>query len=110
MLLGKTKLPSRDDMLQDSQLPPGVPIHRAHFLADGAIDYYDDLARYANLDLLGDKVITRIFRYWVADKKNDLLHFKDKDVVVYEDGSVEMQRQYYPIFGLDYTDEKLNIY
>lgn len=109
LLVGDTKLPSYDEMLQDAQLPPELPIAKAHFISEETIDYYDDLAQVLNATMM-DKLLTRVFLHFIADKKKDLMHFKDKDVIFFEDGSFELRRQYYPIFGIDHEADALSIY
>ncbi|XP_058793276.1 trimethylamine monooxygenase-like [Phymastichus coffea] len=110
VLQGKTKLPSREEMLEDSVLPPGVELKKAHYMSLETIAYHDDLARLANLDILDDKHLSRVFRYWIEDKKNDIMYFKDKDVIVFEGGRVEMHRGYYPLYGLHQFEEDITIY
>lgn len=83
------KLPSREEMLKDSELPPGTPPIKAHFMEVEVLDYYDDLAKTAGAETLTGPLKKAALIY-VNDKKKDLLHYKENELIIHENGQVEL--------------------
>lgn len=89
VLRGELTLPSRKDMLEAEKLPSGTPISKAHYLLEGLFDYYDDLA------LAGDgkrlpSWFEPAFNLFYPDLLRDPVHYREKDLHIYDDGRVEL--------------------
>ncbi|XP_058808127.1 uncharacterized protein LOC131674925 [Phymastichus coffea] len=90
LLQGKVKLPSREEMLEDSErLPPGKPERYAHFLGPAQWAYNDDLAKLGQFESL-PKYYKRGGHMWTSYRDANILHYKESDLIIHDDGSVEI--------------------
>ncbi|XP_058793277.1 senecionine N-oxygenase-like [Phymastichus coffea] len=101
LLRGKAKLPARAEMLKESQLPPGTPATKAHFMEEEVLDYYDDLAKAADIEPLSDS-LKRAALIYVDDKNKDVLHFKENELIIRGDGHVALIRPSNATTKIDY--------
>lgn len=90
VLRDELKLPSREGMLEAEKLPPGTPISKAHFLLEGLFDYYNDLALTGNGKPLPNW-FEPAFWLFIDDSRRDLIHSKEKNLYIYDDGQVELR-------------------
>ncbi|XP_058793278.1 uncharacterized protein LOC131665418 [Phymastichus coffea] len=91
ILRGTVKLPTRKVMLKESQLPPGTPVTKAHYMAIEVLDYYDDLAIAAGIEP-SSKPTKKAVEIFFDDFKNNPMHFKENELIIRDDGNVELYR------------------
>ncbi|XP_058793279.1 senecionine N-oxygenase-like [Phymastichus coffea] len=86
LLRGKAKLPSRDVMLKESELPPGTPVSRAHFMQREVLDYYDNLAKLAGIQPISKK-LRHLIDIYLNDLNNNPMYFRENELFM-RDGEV----------------------
>lgn len=77
-------------MLQEASLPPGTPKSKAHYLLEKTFDYYDELA-VAGAGEPIPKIYQSAGALITQAVQTDPLHFREKNLYIYKNGTVEFK-------------------